>query len=80
MILSSYVSLLLKHRFVKARGWGRDRIDQSTVIVQTTDRPIKPGKSLILMLVIDNLTSSFEWLVFDAVDNIMAEGDVRPRS
>jgi len=33
-----------------------------------------------LMLVIDNLTSSFEWLVLDAVDNIMAEGDVRPRS
>ncbi|MFQ5941800.1 MAG: sialidase family protein, partial [Nitrososphaerales archaeon] len=41
-------------RFVKARGWDRDRIDQQTVVVQTDDRPIKPGQSLIILMIVDN--------------------------
>ncbi|MEE8132856.1 MAG: hypothetical protein V3T40_04705 [Nitrososphaerales archaeon] len=69
-----------KIRFVKARGWDRDRIDQSTVIVQTTDRPIKAIKSLILIMMVDNRTSAYEWTVFDTGGNIMAEEDIRPRS
>ena len=66
--------------FVKGKGWDRDRIDQSTIIVQTDDRPIKPGRSLIFMLVVDNRTSSFQWTVLDNGGKIIAEGDVRPES
>ena len=69
-----------KIRFVKARGWDRDRIDQSTVIVQTSDRPIKPEKSLIILMVVDNKASSFEWTVLDTAGNMMAKGDVMPKS
>ncbi|MEE8132215.1 MAG: hypothetical protein V3T40_01405, partial [Nitrososphaerales archaeon] len=69
-----------KIRYVKARGWDRDRIDQSTVLVLTSDRPIMPGKSLICLLIVDNRTSSFEWTVLDNADNIMTTGDVTPRS
>ncbi|MFQ5969316.1 MAG: hypothetical protein ACE5J2_02320 [Nitrososphaerales archaeon] len=69
-----------KIRFVKARGWDRDRIDQSTVIVQTEDKPIKPGKSLIMIMIVDNRTSSYEWTALDSVGNLMAKGDVTPRS
>lgn len=65
-----------KITFADAKGWERSRIDQSSVIVKTGDRPIMPGKSLIMILRVDNRTSSFEWTVFDAAGNIMAKGDV----
>jgi len=48
--------------------------------VQTTDRPIKAIKSLILIMMVDNRTSAYEWTVFDTGGNIMAEEDIRPRS
>ncbi|MFQ5941419.1 MAG: S8 family serine peptidase, partial [Nitrososphaerales archaeon] len=67
-----------KIRFVKVRGWDRDRIDQSTVFVQTNDRAIKPGKSLIMLLIVDNKDSSYEWRAFDQ-GGLMAFGDVSPR-
>lgn len=65
-----------KITFVKARGWDRERIDEGTIILQTSDRPIMPGKSLIMMLVIDNPASSFEWTAFDSSSNMIAKGDV----
>lgn len=52
-------------RFVKARAWDRDRVDQSTVTVQTLEHPIEPGRSLILLLIVDNKESSYEWKAFD---------------
>ena len=69
-----------KIRFVKARGWDRDRIDQDTVLVQTIDKPIKPGKSLICILIVDNRNSSFEWIALDSSDNIITKGNVMPKS
>jgi len=68
-----------KIRYVKARGWDRDKIDQSTIVVYTSDKPIKPGKSLIFLMVVDNKASSFEWAVLDTTGNMMVKGDVRPR-
>lgn len=47
-------------KFVKARGWDRERVDQSTVIVSTDDKPITSERSLIIMLIADNI-SSLEW-------------------
>ena len=40
----------------------------------------QPSKSLICLLVVDNKTSSFEWTVFDTVDNMMTKGAVTPKS
>ena len=60
------------------RGWDREKIDQGTVIVQTDDRPIKPGEALIIMIV-DNRTSSFAWTIYDDGSMIATE-DVRPKS
>lgn len=47
-------------KFVKARAWDRERVDQSTVIVSTDDKPITSGMSLIIILIADN-TSLLEW-------------------
>ncbi|MFQ5969748.1 MAG: ABC transporter substrate-binding protein [Nitrososphaerales archaeon] len=69
-----------KIRFVKARGWDRDRIDQSTVIVQTDDRPIKPGRSLIMILIVNNKDASYEWSAFDKNSSKIAIGNVVPRN
>lgn len=63
-------------KFVKARGWDRDRVDQSTVIVQTTDRPINTGKSLIVILIVGNKDASFEWGAFDKNGSKIAKGDI----
>jgi peptide/nickel transport system substrate-binding protein len=61
-------------RFVKARGWDRDKIDPATVIVQTSDRAIDAGKSLIILLIVDNKQSSFEWSAFDKNGAKIASG------
>jgi hypothetical protein len=66
-------------KFVKARGWERDRIDKSTVVVQTDDKPVRPRQSLILMLVADS-TQSFEWSVLDVYGRVIANGIALPRS
>ena len=64
---------------MKARGWDRDKIDQSTVVVYASDKPIKPGKSLIILMVVDNKASFFEWIVLDTAGNMMTKGDARPK-
>ena len=68
-----------KITFVKARGWDRDRIDQSTVIVQTNDRALKPKGMLIMILIVDNKDSTFEWSVFDLNERLIGSGDVSPK-
>ncbi|MGH9909580.1 MAG: hypothetical protein ACRD32_02970 [Nitrososphaerales archaeon] len=50
--------------FVKRRGWDRDRIDQGTVMMSTNDRPITNGKSLVIILLVDNQSASFEWSAY----------------
>ncbi len=56
-------------RFVKARGWDREKIDASTVIIQTDDIPLTKNGSMIVVLILDNRSSSLEWKAFD-VDHI----------
>lgn len=60
--------------FVKARGWDRDRIDQSTVMVSTNDRPISNGKSLIIILLTDNQNASFEWSAYGKAGHAIGSG------
>lgn len=61
-------------KFVKARGWDRDRIDQSTVMVGTDNRPITAGASMILVLISDNQTVSLEWSALSKAGNEIAKG------
>ena len=67
-------------KFVKARGWDRDRVDQSTVIVQTTDRPINTGKSLIGILIVDNKDVPYKWSAFDKNGSKIANGNIMASS
>ena len=53
-----------KVRFVKIKGWDRDRIDLSKVMVSTNDKPIITGGSLVISLVIDNPNAELELSAF----------------
>jgi peptide/nickel transport system substrate-binding protein len=63
-------------KFVKARGWDRDRIDQSTIAVHTDDKPINTGKSLIVILIVDNRVAPYEWSAFDKNSVQIATGSL----
>jgi hypothetical protein len=52
-------------RYVKAKGWDRERIDSSTVLLETDDRPITGGRNQIILLIIDNKDSNLVWAAFD---------------
>ncbi len=78
-------SVLLKNpdgkiKFVKAKAWDRDRVDDSTVMVNTSDRPLRPGSSLIIMLLTDNLTLTLEWSLRDLVGNTLLSGTATARN
>ncbi len=60
-------------RFIKARGWEGSRVDRSTVIIQTNNRPINTGYSLVAIL-LTNTKSSYEWMVFDKNRNEIGQG------
>ncbi|NMJ86703.1 MAG: hypothetical protein EX285_02495 [Thaumarchaeota archaeon] len=62
-------------KFIKARGWDRDRVDQSTVTVHTDNQPVKSGGSL-KVIVIGKTNSSYEWLVFDKNGNKITRGHI----
>jgi subtilisin family serine protease len=66
-------------KFVKSRGWDRDRIDQKTVLVNTADRPIQPGSTAIILLIVDSRISPFEWRALDEYQEAAAMGSVTPR-
>lgn len=66
-----------KIKFVKVRDWERERIDQSTVIVQTTDKPLAKG-TLILMVIVDKKGSGLEWSVTDKIGVQIASGSLVP--
>lgn len=86
----SLYSVLLKNpdgkiKFVKAKAWDRDRVDDSTVMVNTSDGPLRPGSSLFIMLLTDNLTSTLEWSLRDLLANTLLSGtttarDLEPKS
>ncbi len=60
-------------RFIKAHGWDGSRVDRSTVVIQTDNRPIKTGQSLVVIL-LTNTKSSYEWMVFDKKRNEIGQG------
>jgi hypothetical protein len=65
-------------RFVKAKGWDREKVDSNTVIIKTMDKPISSGKNLLVMLIIDNNASGIEWTAFDANATTLSSGALIP--
>jgi hypothetical protein len=61
-------------RFVGAKGFGRDRIDASNVLITTNYGPIAPGKSLQILLVSDNEDAPLHWYVLSKAGNEIANG------
>ena len=66
-------------RYVKAKGWDREKVDASTVIVRTSDKPITEGKSLLVILVIDNRASGIEWTALDVKTTVLSSGALIPK-
>lgn len=67
-------------RFVKAKSWAREKIDASTVIVKTADKPILTGRSLFVILIVDNRATGVEWTAFDSSGSTIANGQAMPKS
>ncbi|MFQ5941896.1 MAG: hypothetical protein ACE5KA_09395, partial [Nitrososphaerales archaeon] len=65
-------------RFVKALGWDRDKLDSSTVIVQTDDRPITKGHNKIVLLLLDP-SLGIEWKALDENGAEVASGAMIPQ-
>ena len=65
-------------RYVKARGWDRDKIDQNTVVVSTQDKPLLQGRPFIIILLSSNPNSTVEWLVLDNESKQLGNGVIQP--
>ncbi len=61
-----------KIKSVSARGWDRDRIEMNAVIVQTGDKSLLPGRSMIILLIVDNKDSPLGWAVFGKNNHTIA--------
>ncbi len=66
-------------RYVKAKGWDREKVDASTVIVRTSDKPITESRSLLVILVIDNRASGIEWTALDVKTIVISSGALVPK-
>ncbi|MFQ5941225.1 MAG: hypothetical protein ACE5KA_05975 [Nitrososphaerales archaeon] len=66
--------------FIKARGWDAERLDVRTIVVMTDERPINPGKVLIILLMVHQDVSILGWSVGDTLANTIADGTVIERS
>ena len=60
-----------KIRFVKAKDWERSKLDASTVMIQTEDRPITKGGNMIVLLILDDKNSWLECKAFDEEHNLL---------
>jgi phosphate transport system permease protein/phosphate transport system substrate-binding protein len=61
-------------RYAKAKGWEREKIDPATIQVMTTDKPLQPGRSLIVILVVDKQDAPYAWSAMDASGLQVASG------
>jgi|GEM_PF-1539142 len=68
-----------KIKFVKAKGWDREKVDANTVIIKTEHMAFATAKSLIIMLVIDNKGSGIEWTALDAENSVVSSGTLIPK-
>lgn len=66
-------------KFVKARGWDARQIDQNPVIIGTDDRPLTKGRTMIVLLLLDNRDTGLEWTALGANNLIISSGALSPR-
>ena len=60
-----------KIRYVKAKDWDRSKIDASTVMIQTEDRPVTKGRNMIVLLILNDKDSWLECKAFDEKHNLL---------
>jgi hypothetical protein len=65
-------------RFVKAKGWEREKVDANTIMIKG-DKPITMGKSLFVILIVEKQGSGIEWTAFDSDTNMLGAGAMIPR-
>jgi endonuclease YncB( thermonuclease family) len=66
-------------RFVKSKGWEREKVDASTVVLKSVDRPLLPNTSVIIILLTDNPTLNYGWSVYDK-DNRELASSMPPKT
>jgi hypothetical protein len=52
-------------KYVKAKGWEREKVDPSTILIQTFQQPVTGQKSMVILLILDSKYPSLEWAAFD---------------
>lgn len=60
-----------KIKFVKAKEWDRDRLEENSVLVETSDRPIVKNDSQVIRLITDTRFSSYELTAFDRNNELL---------
>lgn len=63
-------------RSIKVKDWDRQKIDASTVMIHTDDKPLTKGRNIIILLVLDKKDSTFEWRALDSDGKIISDGIV----
>jgi len=61
-------------KFAKAKGWDREKVDTSAIMVKTSDKPLSPGKSLLVILIVDNKDAPYAWSALNAAGKEIATG------
>jgi phosphate ABC transporter phosphate-binding protein len=61
-------------KFAKAKGWDREKVDASTIMVKTDDKPISQGKSLLTIIIIDKTDAPYMWSALDSSGREIARG------
>jgi hypothetical protein len=61
-------------KYVKAKGWERQKIDDNTVLVHTDEIPIKSTRSLIMILITHTQFKSVQWTVLGSSGQEITSG------
>ncbi len=61
-------------KYVKAKGWDREKVNTDTVMVKANGSPLGPGKSLIAILIVDNKEAPYAWSALNAAGQEIAKG------
>lgn len=61
-------------KFAKAKGWDREKVDASAIMVKTSDKPLGPGKSLLTILIVDNQNAAYTWSAINAAGKEIGSG------
>lgn len=66
-------------KYVKAKGWDREKVDPNTILIQTFDRPVMKKQNMVVLLILDNKSSTLEWATFDMEGIGLSSGSLPDR-